>query len=219
MFNFSDFLNKLIYILPAVLISLSVHEFAHAFVSYKMGDVSQRSRGRLTLNPLKHLDPIGTLSLIFFGFGWAKPVQIDPYNFHNKKEGMMWTALAGPLMNFIVAFIAVFLYGFMIRFAQSWILYSQAGIYIYRLMIVLAQINVGLGIFNLIPIPPLDGSKILAGILKEETYFKLMQYENYFMLGIILLLATGMLDVPLIQARSTILDAFMRVVSMLLGLG
>lgn len=219
MFNFNEFLDNLIYILPAVLISLSVHEFAHAFVSYKLGDVSQRSRGRLTLNPLKHLDPGGTLCLLFFGFGWAKPVQIDPYNFRNRKEGMMWTALAGPLMNFIVAFIAVLIHGLLFRFGLEWIISSSVGSYVNILVIVLAQINVGLGIFNLIPIPPLDGSKILAGILNEETYFKLMKYENYFMLVIILLLASGILDVPLIQARTTILDAFLNVVNMLLGLG
>ena len=99
------FFANLIYILPAVAIALSVHEFAHAFVSYKLGDISQKQRGRLTLNPLKHLDPFGTLSLIFFGFGWAKPVQVDPYFYRNKKDGMIWTAMAGPLMNFIVGFL------------------------------------------------------------------------------------------------------------------
>lgn len=218
MFDFGDFFNKLIYILPAVLISLSVHEFAHAFVSYKMGDLSQRSKGRMTLNPLKHLDPVGTLSLIFFGFGWAKPVQVDPYYYRNKKEGMMWTALAGPLMNFIVAFISVLLYLLLLRFAYSWVLFSQVGNYVWTLLAILAQINIGLGIFNLIPIPPLDGSKILAGFLREETYFKLMQYENYFMLAIILLLATGMLDGPLVQARETILNAFQHVIMPLLGM-
>lgn len=218
MFNFSNLLSQMIYILPAVVVSLSVHEFAHAFMSYKLGDVSQKERGRMSLNPLRHLDPIGTISLLFFGFGWAKPVQVDPYFYRNKKEGMMWTALAGPLMNFFVAFIAVLLTGFLMKFGTNWIYTSQVGNYIFMFLVILAQINIGLGIFNLIPIPPLDGSKILMGILNEETYFKLMQYENYFMILLILLLSMGTLNGPLVYARSTILDAFSRVVFMLLGL-
>ncbi|MGX8833858.1 site-2 protease family protein [Amedibacillus sp. YH-ame6] len=218
MFNLNTLLPNLIYILPAVIIALSLHEFAHAFVSYKLGDVSQKERGRMSLNPLKHLDPIGTISLIFFGFGWAKPVQVDPYFYRNKKEGMMWTALAGPLMNFIVAFICVILYSLLLRFAPVWTVTSVIGDYIFQLLIITARINIGLGIFNLIPIPPLDGSKILTGILKEETYFKLMQYENYFMIGIIFLLASGTLNVPLMQARETIFELFNNIVFPLLGL-
>ncbi|MEG0330160.1 MAG: site-2 protease family protein [Longicatena sp.] len=216
MFDLNSFLQKLIYILPAVVISLSAHEFAHAFVSYKLGDKSQLSQGRMTLNPFKHLDPMGTLSLLFFGFGWAKPVQVDPYFYHNKKEGMMWTALAGPFMNFIVAFIAILIYGLMIKFGFY---YQNAVVhYIFVFMLILAQINLGLGIFNLIPIPPLDGSKILTGILNEETYFKLMRYENYFMIVIMLLLATGTLNGPLFAARETLMNAFMKVVGMMLGM-
>ncbi|MEG0468814.1 site-2 protease family protein [Amedibacillus sp. YH-ame10] len=218
MFNLNTLLPNLIYILPAVIIALSLHEFAHAFVSYKLGDVSQKERGRMSLNPLKHLDPIGTISLIFFGFGWAKPVQVDPYFYRNKKEGMMWTSLAGPFMNFIVAFICVILYSLLLRFAPVWTVTSVIGDYIFQLLIITARINIGLGIFNLIPIPPLDGSKILTGILKEETYFKLMQYENYFMIAIIFLLASGTLNVPLMQARETIFELFNNIVFPLLGL-
>ena len=216
MFNFNKFLSDLIYILPAVVVSLSVHEFAHAFVSYKLGDVSQKERGRMSLNPLRHLDPIGTITLLFFGFGWAKPVQVDPYYYRNKKEGMMWTALAGPLMNFVVAFISVVFMGLLMKFATMWIYTSSVGNYLFMFLLILAQINIGLGIFNLIPIPPLDGSKILMGILKEETYFKLLRYENYFMMGLVLLLASGFLDSQLLYARSTILNSFTNVVFMLL---
>lgn len=216
MFNLNSLLQQMVYILPAVIISLSAHEFAHAFVSYKLGDVSQLSKGRMSMNPLRHLDPIGTISLIFFGFGWAKPVQVDPYYYHNKKEGMMWTSLAGPFMNFILGFIAILLYGLMAKFG---LFYQNAIVgYLFDFLLVLAQINIGLGIFNLIPIPPLDGSKILTGILKEETYFKLMRYEQYFMIVIILLLATGTLNQPLFAARASILEAFAKVVAMLLGM-
>ena len=211
------FFAELIYILPAVAIALSVHEFAHAFVSYKLGDVSQKERGRLTLNPLKQLDPFGTLSLIFFGFGWAKPVQVDPYYYRNKKDGMIWTAMAGPLMNFIVGFLMVILYMLFIRFG---LLYkNQVTYYLFQVIGTTASINVGLGIFNLIPIPPLDGSKILMGVLKEETYFKLMQYEMYLSFLMIFLLVSGVLNGPLIHAREAILDVFVKVASMITGLG
>lgn len=207
--DFSNFFDELIYILPAVVIALCVHEFAHAYVSYRLGDISQKERGRLTLNPLKHLDPFGTLCLIFFKFGWAKPVQVDPYFFRNKKEGMIWTAMAGPLMNLLVGFVMTLLYVMFIRF--GWFLKGSFFFYLFQLFAYCAMMNVGLGIFNLIPIPPLDGSKVLMGILKEETYFKLMQYEMYLSFILIFLLASGVLDGPLIHARSAILDVYMKV--------
>lgn len=215
MMNFSTFLNDLIYILPAVAIALSVHEFAHAFVSYKLGDYSQKDRGRLTLNPLKHLDPLGTLSLIVFGFGWAKPVQVDPYFYKNKKEGMIWTAMAGPLMNFIVGFVMVLLYMAFIRF--EWAYQNEFMYYLFQLVANTATINVGLGIFNLIPIPPLDGSKILLGILNEETYFKLMRYEMYLSFIMIMLLMAGVLNEPLFHARTAILNVFVKVAGTIFG--
>lgn len=214
--NISSFLSDLIYVLPAVAIALSVHEFAHAFVSYKLGDYGQKENGRLTLNPLRHLDPVGTLCLIFFGFGWAKPVQVDPYFYRNKKDGMIWTAMAGPLMNFLVGFIMVILYLMFIRF--GWFYKNGFTMYVFQLIITTASINVGLGIFNLIPIPPLDGSKILLGILKEDMYFKLMQYEMYVSFVLILLLMSGTLDGPLLHARATILDVFVKIGSMLMGM-
>lgn len=215
--NINNFIADLIYVLPAVAIALSVHEFAHAFVSYKLGDYGQKENGRLTLNPLRHLDPVGTLCLIFFGFGWAKPVQVDPYFYRNKKDGMIWTAMAGPLMNFIVAFVFVIIYLLFIRF--GWFYKNGFTFYLFNLMIVTATYNVGLGVFNLIPIPPLDGSKILMGILKEDTYFKLMQYEMYISFILILVLMSGVLDGPLSHAQGTILNVFIKIGSMLLGMG
>lgn len=217
-FNLQQFLSDLIYILPAVVISLSVHEAAHAFVSYKMGDITQNSAGRMTLNPLKHLDPFGTICLLFFGFGWAKPVQVNPYFYRNKKEGMMWTALAGPFANFILAFLSIMGYCLILRFYPQGVLSSTIINYIFQMLVILAQMNIGLAVFNLIPIPPLDGSKILAGILSEENYFKLMRYENYFMYLVFFLLALGVLDGPLIHTRGIIMEAFTSFWTMLLGL-
>lgn len=195
-------LTDLLYILPAVAIALAFHEFAHAFVAYKLGDLSQKENGRLTLNPLKHLDPIGTICLIFFKFGWAKPVQVDPYFFKNKKDGMIWSAIAGPLANLILGFLFTFLFYLLLAVGVG------IGSYFVQLCLMTAIMNIGLGVFNLIPIPPLDGSKILMGILPEETYFKLLHYEMYLSFVILLLLYTGVLDGPLTHARSAIIDVY-----------
>lgn len=215
-YDLMGFLKELVYTLPAIIVALSVHEFAHAFVAYKLGDASQKERGRLSLNPLRHLDPMGTICLLFFRFGWAKPVQVDPYFFRNRKEGMMWTAIAGPLMNLIMGFIMSFL--FVLAVKSGWLTSGNAIIsYLMVFLRIGAIMNVGLGIFNLIPIPPLDGSKVLMGILPEETYFNIMRYEQYISLLLLFVLFSGFLDGPLIGARSAILDGFTNIAMMLLG--
>ena len=211
---FQDLLPKLIYILPAVIIALSCHEFAHSFVAYKLGDVSQKESGRMSLNPINHLDPVGTLSLILFGFGWAKPVQINPYFFKDKKSGMIQSAMAGPLANLIVGFIFMLLFGLLAKL--GWAVSSQIGNYVWNLCYYTAIMNIGLGVFNLIPIPPLDGSKILLGILDEDTYFKIMQYEQYISIVLIILLVSGVLSGPLGYARGAIIDFYSTIVSNLL---
>ncbi|WP_416324426.1 site-2 protease family protein [[Eubacterium] hominis] len=211
---FQDLFSNLIYILPAVIIALSFHEFAHSFVAYKLGDVSQKESGRLSLNPLNHLDPIGTLSLIICGFGWAKPVQINPYFFKDRKSGMIQSAMAGPLANLIVGFIFMLLMGLTLKTGMAFS--NQIGNYLYLLCYYTAVMNVGLAVFNLIPLPPLDGSKILMGILDEDTYFKIMQYEQYISIVLIILLIAGVLNGPLGYARGAILDFYSTIVSHIL---
>lgn len=141
-----------------LVIAITIHEFFHAFVADKLGDPTPRSLGRLTLNPLKHLDPIGTIALIFLGFGWGKPVTIDPYNFQNPKRDETLVSLAGPASNLILAFVISLLTKFL-PLNEIPILFLS----------VLIQMNVVLAIFNLLPLPPLDGSKILLNLLPNET--------------------------------------------------
>lgn len=206
----------LLYAIPAIVIGMTIHEFSHGYVSYKLGDDTPLEQGRLSLNPFHHIDPWGLLALLLFGFGWAKPVRVNPYHYRNGKSGMMWTAVAGPLSNFIIAFISVFLYFFIIK--VNGIYASDVSISLMRFFSISANINIGMGIFNLLPIPPLDGSKILLGILDEETYFKFLNYEYIISIALVLVLATGAFDGILGNARGIFLDAFTNISMMLLGI-
>lgn len=193
------FLDKLLYILIlvfCVFLSLSVHELSHGLAAYLMGDETAKRSGRLSLNPLHHIDPFGALSLFLFGFGWAKPVMVNPWNFKNKKAGMVVTSIAGPVSNFIVAFIALLIASVLggIHFSSSESFVFDLATVCYVICTYLVSLNIGLGVFNLIPIPPLDGSKVLNAILPQRIYFKIMEYERYGFLVLILLLYTGLLD-------------------------
>lgn len=207
-----DLLSSLIYSIPALLIALTLHEFAHGWVSDKLGDPTPRRTGRLSLNPLHHLDPLGTLSLFLFRFGWAKPVMVNPTYYQNKKQGMVNVALAGPMMNFILAFISIFAYYGIVKLLRlniipieiSWI--SAIFNYLLEFLPYLLSYNLGLGIFNLIPIPPLDGSKFLNALFPEHLYFSIMRYERYFAPILIILLYTGILDIPLSFINNAVFD-------------
>ena len=195
--NLIDILKEAVYIIPAILISLSVHECAHAWADCKLGDYTAKSMGRLTLNPLAHLDPLGTIMLLIssftgFGFGWAKPVPFNYLNYRRPKLGTVLSALAGPVSNFLIALIATIIWAVVVGLFGDTLMYDLANDKItfatvaVKFMNELMCINIGLGVFNLLPFPPLDGSKILGGFLPQNVYFKLLEYENY--IGIIFVL-------------------------------
>lgn len=174
--------------LPAILIALTFHEYAHGRVASFLGDDTPYYQGRLTLNPFPHIDWVGFLMLLLFKFGWAKPVQVNPYNFKKTgiKQGMMLVSLAGPGMNILLAFIGMIVLKWLLPYqAMEW---GQMAI---ALLYPLIQINLILAAFNLIPVPPLDGAKILAGLLPDRGAALIYQMEQYGMLILLLLIVTG----------------------------
>lgn len=193
-----DFISVIIYILSSlavIFLTLPVHEFAHGFAATKLGDPTPRYQGRMTLNPFAHIDWIGAACILLFGFGWAKPVQVNSNNFRNPKRDMAVTALAGPLSNLIVAFAALLINNILSLIATKTLF--SAFYYIGFFFYYIALINVSLAVFNLIPIPPLDGSRLLSALLPYRYYYALMRYERYIFFGLIALLWIGVLDIPL----------------------
>ena len=208
-------IQKIIYVAPAVLIALSLHEFAHGWASYMLGDPTPKAQGRISLNPFHHLDLVGTLLLFFVGFGWAKPVQVDSRYYQNPKSDMVKVALAGPIMNFIVAFIAIFIFELLDKLNVQVNLLTG---YILLLLQYIAIINIGLGIFNLIPIPPLDGSKVLMAVLPPKSYFSYMKYEQFGMIFLIMFIYLGAFDGFLITARNATMVGMDNIILKILGL-
>lgn len=193
---------------PALLFAISVHEFAHGFVAYRLGDPTPKYQGRLTLDPRAHIDPMGALMLLLFRFGWAKPVQINPGYFRNQRKGMAMVALAGPAANFISAYV------FLLTVSILPPLFSpQVGIVLYQFLLLNMQLNLGLAAFNFLPIPPLDGSKILAWLLPDRYESSFRRLEMYGPLILLLLLATGMvgrLISPILSALRLLLFSLPR---------
>ncbi len=204
----TDTLIQFLFVVPCVLIALTFHEFAHGYMAYKLGDPTAKNFGRLTLNPLKHLDPIGTICMIFFHFGWAKPVPINTRYFKKPRRDMALTAAAGPIMNFILALFGVLVCRILTKIFVTFPAQSDFVYYIQYAALTLFSyfhmLNLSLGVFNLIPIPPLDGSRIFYIFLPQKWYFGVMKYEKYIQLALLVLLWTGLLSRPLSAAVSWI---------------
>ena len=191
-------------LVAASLLCITFHETCHGLVAYWLGDPTAKRAGRLTLNPLRHVDIGGLLMMALFRFGWAKPVPVDMRNFKNPKAGMALTALAGPVSNVVLAYAAVVLCNFVMfladRLGSTWLLLALAQFFVY-----VEIISAGLAVFNVFPIPPLDGSKVLFALLSDRAYDRLMRYEKYGMGLLMALLVTGAIDRPLGAMRDWLL--------------
>jgi Zn-dependent protease len=207
----NEFITELIILAPPLLFALTFHEFAHGFIAYRLGDPTARDAGRLTLNPLKHLDPLGTIAFFFIKFGWAKPVPVNPSYFQNPKKDMLWVALAGPVTNLALAVVSAILT------KATWALasilpYSSAAeailVPLNSMLIASVWINLVLCIFNFLPIPPLDGSRILMGLLPNNLALSYMRLERFGFIIILVLAFSGILSkviVPIISFANSLL--------------
>ena len=198
--DWSVLMNILMRILPALL-CITLHEIGHGYAALWMGDTTARDMGRLSLNPIHHIDPMGLVMMVVFRFGWAKPVPVNMYRFRDPKRGMALTALAGPVTSILLSALMMLLYGFLCPMEKS-----PAGTFILTIVGTTAYLSLSLGVFNLLPVPPLDGSKVLFSLLSDEAYDKLMHYERYGMLLLFALLSSGILTGPLSTVTEWLFD-------------
>ncbi|MBQ9045736.1 MAG: site-2 protease family protein [Oscillospiraceae bacterium] len=196
--DWSFLTNMLLSVVPA-LICITLHELAHGVVAYWLGDTTAKDAGRLTLNPIKHLDLMGLVMMVVFHFGWAKPVPVNMSRFENPRRGMAVTAVAGPLMNVLITIVFLFLYGLLYKPLNG------EG-FVLEMIALTASISLSFAIFNILPISPLDGSKVLGAVLPDRQYALLMRYERYGMLLLLALVATGVLGRPLSAITQTAFD-------------
>lgn len=195
-----------------VFCTMPVHEYAHALVATKLGDDTAKRNGRLTLNPMAHIDVIGALMILLVGFGYAKAVPVNPRNFKNPKTGMALTAAAGPLVNLIMSamFILLSNLAFIVYCNTNDSIVAQVT---FMFFFYAAMINVNLAVFNLIPIPPLDGSRIIGIFIPNKVYYKIMQYERYIIIAVFLMIMFGLLDRPLSWASDKVMNGIMWLLS------
>ncbi len=210
-----DIVDLIIYVSSiafVVFCATPLHEFAHALIAVKLGDDTPRLRGRLTINPMAHIDKRGALMIFLFGFGYAKPVEVRMRRFKKPKRDMALVALAGPVSNILQSLVLLFIYNALYHFgsANGNVLMSYMGLFFFYA----AVINVNLAVFNLLPIPPLDGSRLMTALLPAKYYYKIMQYERYIMIGLFVLLFTGILSTPLSFLSGAVLSLLDAVASL-----
>lgn len=205
-FTFETAVAEILAVLLIVFLILPFHEWAHAFTASLLGDKAIKYRGRLSLNPLTHVDPIGALCLLLFGFGWAKPVPIDPRNFKNPKLGMAVTAIMGPIANLAAALAGLLVFNGLAVFAPKFLIGTGVGGFILIFLKFYISCNIGLAVFNLIPIPPLDGSKVLFLFLPDKAVNFFYKYQLIFFLGLFALINVGVLNPVLNFATNGIFD-------------
>ena len=213
-----EYIFNLLLMIPIAIISLSVHESAHGYASYLLGDPTARNLGRITMNPLKHFDVIGFICMVLFRVGWAKPVPVNARYYKNPRVGMALTAAAGPISNLLLALIGV------IGSESTWLVMRNMSAESSAFMVVatvfnffylFSLCNISLAVFNLIPVPPFDGSRILYVFLPPKYYFGIMKYERYIMIAVLVLFYLNVFDLPLSLATNAIFDGMVKLVELI----
>lgn len=195
-------LSYYLMVVPAALLSIMIHEVSHGYAAYILGDPTAKNHGRLTLNPIQHIDILGLICLVFVGFGWAKPVPINVANFKNRKVGLAISSLAGPLSNFLLSFVCVVIVFALSTFAPQ----SSVALGFANFLMITALISAGLGVFNLIPVPPLDGSNIIVPFLPQKIRAFIYNNQQYIQFGLVVLLIFNVLDVFIINMRTGVMS-------------